>query len=383
MTVMPSLATVVRKVLFFPLTRMVIAITAIVSAVVLESLAVQWISATYGLVGQAWFVILAGAILVATVLLIYCGYVRLFERRTVTELALGPAPRELAIGAAMGLGLISTTIALLALGGYYRVEGLGQLPSASAVVSSGIFAAFFEELPMRGIVFRITEESLGTWLAIVFSGLLFGLLHLLNPGATLIAALFIAIEAGILLAAAYIITRRLWAPIGMHFAWNFAQGGIFGVAVSGIPVRGMLRSTLTGPELVSGGAFGAEASVFAVLVCTSMAIVLTARAVRNGQIVRPFWSRPHKESAGRDCRRAGLARRKSTMNQGPGPKVWLDARDDFVVQDRRFLRRALTPAERPNGVSRFGGGEPRLMKIGHTTIVLNFRDLAESAARGQ
>ena len=81
---------------------------------------------------------------------------------------------------------------------------------------------------------------------------------MLNPEATWIAVLCIAVEAGVLLAAAYITTRRLWLPIGLHFAWNFTQGGIFGVPVSGFRVRGLLKSTLTGPELLSGGAFGAE-----------------------------------------------------------------------------------------------------------------------------
>jgi uncharacterized protein len=299
---MISLATLLRKVLFFPLTRMVIAIVAIVSAVGLESAGVRRLSTAYGLKDQAWFAILACTVLVGTVCAVYCGYVWLFERRSVTELALGEAPRELAIGAAAGLGLITATIALLALGGYYRVEGLGQLPTAALLVSSGVFPAFFEEILMRGIIFRITEESLGSWLALVFSGLLFGVLHLLNPGATVVAALCIALEAGVLLAAAYMITGRLWMPIGMHFAWNFAQGSIFGVAVSGIAVPGLLKATLTGPELLSGGAFGAEASVFAVLVCGSTAVVLTARAVREGRIVRPFWKRtkgePFTEIAG-------------------------------------------------------------------------------------
>ncbi len=293
---MASLATIVRKVLFFPLTRMLVAIIAIVSAVALEQAVLQWMYTSYGLRDQAWFVILSGATQVGTVWAIYCGYVRLFERRAATELAIGPAPRELAIGAAMGFGLITTTIAFLALGGWYRVDGPGQMPSAATLVYIGIFSGFCEEVLIRGIVFRITEESLGTWLAFVVSGLLFGLLHLLNPRGTMMAAICIALEAGILLAAAYIITRRLWVPIGLHFAWNFAQGGIFGVAVSGISVRVMLKSTLTGPALVSGGTFGPEASIFAVLACTSMAIVLTVRAVRDGQIIGPFWTRRNEES---------------------------------------------------------------------------------------
>jgi membrane protease YdiL (CAAX protease family) len=291
---MVSLATLLRKVIFFPLTRMVIAFLAIVIAFIFESVGLSALSASYGLKDQAWFAILSGAVMVGTVCAIYWGYVQLFERRAVTELAVRPAPRELAIGTAIGFGLMSATITLLALGGCYRVEGLGQWPSVATLVTLGVVPAFFEEILMRGIVFRITEESLGTWLAFFISGLLFGLAHLANPNATLVAALSIALEAGVLLAVGYVITRRLWVSIGMHFAWNFALGGIFGVAVSGIEVRGLLKSTLTGPDLLSGGRFGPEASVLAVLVCTSMAIVLTVQAIRAGQIVRPYWTKRHQ-----------------------------------------------------------------------------------------
>jgi hypothetical protein len=57
----------------------------------------------------------------------------------------------------------------------------------------------------------------------------------------------------------------------------------------------VFKSTLTGPELLSGGEFGAEASIFAVIICTSMAVFLMVLAVRNGHIARPFWSRSKEE----------------------------------------------------------------------------------------
>ena len=283
------------NVLYFPFTRMVIAIFAILATVVLNSMIGEWIGKSYGFWGQPWYTVLRGAIVITTVCLVYRGYVRLLEQRATMELCRKGAMGEFAVGSAMGFGLISATIACLWFGGYYRVEGWGQLPAASTLISVGLVAAFAEEILIRGIIFRITEESLGTWLATVISALLFGLLHLLNPNSTWIAALCVAVEAGILLAAAYVTTRRLWLPIGMHFAWNFSQGGIFGVAVSGAAASGMVRSTLTGPDLLSGGAFGAEASIFAVLICTSVAVFLMVLAVRNGQIIRPFWSRSAKE----------------------------------------------------------------------------------------
>ena len=129
----------------------------------------------------------------------------------------------------------------------------------------------------------------------VISSLLFGVLHLLNPRASWIVALCIAVEAGIAAGGGLRHGQQAWYPIGLHFAWNITQGGIFGVAVSGIAVHGLLKATVTGPELVSGGEFGAEGSIFAVLTCTSMAIVLIVFAIRKGQIIRPFWRRARGE----------------------------------------------------------------------------------------
>jgi hypothetical protein len=135
------------------------------------------------------------------------------------------------------------------------------------------------------------EESLGSWLALAISALIFGLLHLANPNATLWGGIAIAIEAGVMLAAAYMYTRRLWLPIGIHFAWNFTQGAIFGVAVSGNEAKGLLQSTLSGPSLLSGGDFGAEASIFAVLICLAAGIYFLQKSSQQGKFIQPFWKR--------------------------------------------------------------------------------------------
>jgi membrane protease YdiL (CAAX protease family) len=293
---MNFLANVARKILFFPLTRMIIAILMIVISVVLEASLRRHLGDRYGWNDQPWYELAWSGIMIATALALYCAYVRIFERRAVTELAVRPAGLEFAVGAVIGFGLFTATIGCLWALGYYRVEGLGTIPPATLIVSMGLIPGFIEEIIMRGIVFRITEESLGTWLALLISALLFGGLHLLNPGATWFAAVCIATEAGILLVAAYVVTRRLWVPIGMHFAWNVTQGGVFGVPVSGTQVNGMLRATLTGPDLLSGGPFGAEASIFAVLVCTPVAAVLLVRAAKAGQLVRPLWARRRIEA---------------------------------------------------------------------------------------
>ncbi len=237
-------------------------------------------------------VVLLGAVVVAGVSLgAYVVFVRVVERRPVTELALAGAAGELVRGVLLGALLFAVTIGLLWALGFYRVTGTNPLGVILPVLALSIVSGVSEELIFRGILFRIMEEGLGSVLALALSRLLFGLLHLANPNATLWGGLAIAIEAGLLLGAVYMLTRRLWLAIGLHFAWNFVQGGVFGVAVSGNAVEGLFESTLTGPPLLSGGAFGAEASVFAVLVCLGATAYVLWRVKQRGGVVAPFWRR--------------------------------------------------------------------------------------------
>jgi hypothetical protein len=94
-----------------------------------------------------------------------------------------------------------------------------------------------------------------------------------------------------MLAAAYMRTRRLWFPMGVHAAWNFTQGGIFGVAVSGTTSNGLLQGELHGPAWLTGGEFGAEASAVAVIVCIGCAAFLLVDSIRAGRFVAPSWVR--------------------------------------------------------------------------------------------
>lgn len=221
----------------------------------------------------------------------YYGFVRVIERRNVTELSLQNIFVELVSGVVVGTVLFSVTIGLLWLLGYYKVTGINSWTVMSTWLVLAIISGVSEELLFRGILFRVMEESLGTWLSLTISALIFGLFHLANPNATLWGAIAIAIEAGIMLAAAFMYTRRLWLPIGIHFSWNFVQGAVFGVAVSGNEATGLLRSTLNGPTLLSGGDFGAEGSVFAVLVCLVMGSYFIWKAYQQGKFIKPFWNR--------------------------------------------------------------------------------------------
>ncbi len=234
----------------------------------------------------------AGAVLLVVIIVVaYRTYVRLIEKRAATELSGPQVAREVGAGLLVGALLLSLTIGVLAAMGVYQVTGTnGWLPMI-ATVPAFILAAVLEEVLIRAIVFRILEQWLGSWIALAISAALFGLLHLFNPGATVLNACAIMLEAGILLAAAYMVTRRLWFCIGIHFAWNFTQGGIFSAAVSGEATNGLLRARLVGPDWLSGGGFGAEASLVAVVACSAAGVLMLFVAHRRGQVIRAPWSR--------------------------------------------------------------------------------------------
>lgn len=221
-------------------------------------------------------------------LLFYIGFVRLVEGRPATELALPGMARELGIGALLGAGLYTGCVLLLMLLGVYRVEGLNPLVFLLPAIPLALSAGLFEELVFRGVLFRVLEEWMGSWVALALSGLVFGLMHLINPAATLTGALFISVEAGLLLAAAYMLTRRLWMSMGLHMAWNYTQSAIFSGIVSGSDsAPGLIRPSLEGPLLLTGGSFGLEASLPAFVLCTAAGVVLLVLAMRRGQVLGP------------------------------------------------------------------------------------------------
>jgi uncharacterized protein len=224
---------------------------------------------------------------------VYSWLVRLIERRAVTELALPGMGKELGIGLLIGAGLYTASVLVLMMMGMYKIQGLNPISYMLPAIAMALSAAVTEELLFRGVLFRIVEEWLGSWISLVVSSVVFGLVHLMNPTATWTGAIFISVEAGILLGAAYMLTRRLWMSMGFHFAWNYTQSGVFSGIVSGADADpGLIKDTIAGPALLTGGQFGLEASVVAALFCTTTGVILTIMAVRRGHVVQPFWKRP-------------------------------------------------------------------------------------------
>jgi membrane protease YdiL (CAAX protease family) len=222
----------------------------------------------------------------ALTLLVYAWIVRRTEKRAPIEVARSGAGAALGWGMLLGLGLFTAVIANIAFLGDYRVDGWGSVSGAIALVGFMAAAAVTEEVLFRGVLFRIVEGRLGTWWALALTGALFGASHLLNPHATLWGVVAIAIEAGGMLAAAYVATRTLWLPIGLHFAWNFAEGGLFSTEVSGTDQpQGLLHGVMSGSTWITGGDFGPEGSLYSVLACSIVTTVFLVVARRRGNLV--------------------------------------------------------------------------------------------------
>ena len=222
----------------------------------------------------------------------YLLLVYLIERRSPRELSPGKLPLWGALGIIGGTALFSIVTGLLWLLGTYHVTGTNpQVNWLPAVLTVGLGAGVYEEIISRGVLFRIVEEGMGTGWALVISALFFGGAHIFNPGATLWSSAAIAIEAGLMLGMLYHVTRSLWACMGLHAAWNVMQGTVFGIPVSGTHADGWLVSYRTGPDWLSGGVFGAEASVIALLTCSLFTTTLLVIAWRRRSFVAPSWRR--------------------------------------------------------------------------------------------
>ena len=196
-------------------------------------------------------------------------------------------------GMLLGLLLISACVGVLAIVGVYRVESVnwGYDPW-TALLTLGLVAAVSEEIMFRGVLFRLAEEGLGTLGAVAVSALFFGGIHVTNADGTWWGAAAIAIEAGILFGAVYALTRSLWWCVGLHFAWNVTEGPIFGSTVSGTSSTGSwLSATWTGPELLTGGSFGLEASIVPVVLLGLLGVALLVHLQRRGALVAPLWVR--------------------------------------------------------------------------------------------
>ena len=281
----PNLA---LRVLRFPITVLLI------EAIVLGVLGLPVESAN---LAAARFVSPPGLFLIVVALmvvfvLIWQAFRRWLEGERDREFTLPGAGKEAGAGLLAGFLLFSAVTALVALLGGIEVTGVRSFGDTQfwAWAGLGIASGIVEETLFRGVLLRQLEKLVGTGWALAATSFLFGAVHMTNPDATLVGAVSIMVEAGILLGAAYLYTRRLWLAAGMHAGWNFTQAWVFSVPVSGTgqPV-GILVTERHGSEWLTGGKFGLEASMAAVVVATAAGIFILWTAYRKGGFVAPKW----------------------------------------------------------------------------------------------
>lgn len=260
---------------------------AIVTAVIV--VLVGLVPAVADAAARHWWLIRLAELVVAVAA--YLVLLRVEQRRPV-ELAISRIG-GLGWGLLLGAGLCALVVGILFAVGSYRVTGVNpSYPLIPALISTGLVAAVAEEIVFRGVLLRLVEDALGTWVAIGVGGLTFGLAHLSNQNATLWGALAIALEAGLLFSALYVVTRSLWWCMGLHFAWNVLQGPVFGSAVSGSgTASGLLTAQFSGPDWLTGGSFGIESSLISVVLLTALGVALLALIRRDRLAVAPRWVR--------------------------------------------------------------------------------------------
>ena len=264
--------------LAWPLVRIVLAMLVTIAPVALVLILVmQTLSKP---ARQVWPQLLCTVLCVAA----YRWYVHRVEQRRTGELARAGAGAELAGGAALGALMFATVVGMLFVSGAFSVTGTNSWTVLFAPLAEMVLVACIEEIVFRGILFRITEQSQGTWWAMAISAVIFALAHAPNEHVTVLA-IVCTVLAGVMFAAAYVASGRLWLPIGIHFAWNTMSDAVFSLPTSGHPGRGLIQLQTGGPEWLSGGAYGVEGSAITLMLLAAVCVGLLSVATRAGRIV--------------------------------------------------------------------------------------------------
>ena len=219
----------------------------------------------------------------AIILGLYALFVRWMERHWPADLSLGRLVPHTLLGILVGFIFMVLVVSTIVAMGDATVTWRGfSVEKQFSVFMMFLAVAVGEEMIFRGVIFRWIDERWNTWVALLISAILFGWMHISNDNATWWSSLAIAVEAGLLLGAAYKWSGSLWVPIGIHWAWNYTQGNIFGLAVSGSEAgENMLTTIVNGPDIITGGAFGPEASIISVILGTFLTIVFLANCYRR------------------------------------------------------------------------------------------------------
>jgi membrane protease YdiL (CAAX protease family) len=235
-----------------------------------------------------WLRLYIETVSVLTILLAAWLMVRFIDRRPFVSLGFGRenAVRDSLIGLAVGLGMMATCATILYLMGWVTWTTIGSFlgwPLAVATLAM-LLNTVTQEVLVRGYVQQSIQSQFGTIAGVILSSLFFLALHLGAIGREFLPALSL-FAAGLLLASCYAVSGKLWLPIALHFGWNVLQGPVLGQPVSGQALdAGDQLLKIAGPELMTGGKFGIEGGLVAIVVTIlgTPLILLLYHAWRRG-----------------------------------------------------------------------------------------------------
>jgi membrane protease YdiL (CAAX protease family) len=232
---------------------------------------------------------IASAIAAIAVVITYKYLYQALEKRQVHELSTRHLTRDMLLGLSIGTLLQTLTIGVIYLNKGYHIVSVNKLADIIPWMGLSLSAAIVEEIVFRGIIFRITEERLGSYWALAISSALFGAAHFFNPAATVLSSLSIAVEAGLLLGGAYMLSRNILLAVAIHFAWDFVQAGIYGVTTSGSEAgKSLITSRISGPEIITGRKLGPEVSIQATVFCLLAAFMMLIIIYRGQGFINPY-----------------------------------------------------------------------------------------------
>jgi membrane protease YdiL (CAAX protease family) len=284
----PSFA---HRIIHFPLTKMIIGGAALFLSVIVGEFFRSPILDKTQLTKETKDVIVA-VIEISLALLSYINIFRFYEKRKIRELNLGSFWRNAFFGFIMALSIQSLVILVIFFRANYSIIQVNPPSFLLSGMMEALIAGFIAEIFIRGILFRLTEEKLGTIITLIIFGLLFAILHMGSKGANFLSVFTTTIQAGILVSLLYVYTRSLWVPIFFHFAWDFAEPTIYGGINPGIHVeKTLFSSSIGGPSLLTGGVTGPGNSLQAMVFCLLASLVLFYLAKKKKNFIEPFWAK--------------------------------------------------------------------------------------------
>jgi len=275
----------ITKILYFPITKIIIGISVPFSLfVVIQNFVLKPIF--YSMIQDKSIANPIIHCLSLIVLLVSYYYLfRIYDKREITELSTKHLLKEMFGGFFFGFFTISFVIFILYVLGYYQPFSITTAHYPIKFFTVLMFAALVEDLFHRGLIIRVCENWLGTHLTIVVAMLVELQQHFFNPNFNLFSH-FLTLIWGFTMAMMFIYTKRIWLPYFFHLGWNFSQP-FYGSNLSGLKDMGsIIQSKFTGPEILTGGAVGIEDSILTVTFLLLIGIIFYYQAKREGKIVK-------------------------------------------------------------------------------------------------